>query len=221
LYPEIIKKQIINNISKRIKKIEYINVHGTGNKRRGANPEMHYKYFNSANRNASADIFVDDKSIWEINDYNKYYTWAVGDNNSANKPGQKIFNSNSINIEICVNFDSDLSKAIENAIYVTKLKMDELNIPILKVQRHFDVSGKLCPDFFIDMHIKGFNSAYQYFRNEISKEITYNLTPENIRKSCLSDPDGWDKHAKEKKFFDEYTMKIFNAGRKYEKEKKL
>ena len=76
-----------------------------------------------------------------MNDYTKYYTWHCGDGNGA----FGVTNQNSIGIEICVNSDGDYTKAFENAIELTKQLMNELNIPVERVIRHYDASRKVCP----------------------------------------------------------------------------
>ena len=68
---EILSKQLVFNISTRTQKIEYIVIHDTANTQVGANAIMHFNYFNSGNRNASADFFVDSKQILKVNDYTK------------------------------------------------------------------------------------------------------------------------------------------------------
>ena len=72
-------KYNITPISNRV--IKQIVIHDTGNVNKGANAEMHFKYFDGDNRNASADFFVDDNKILQVTDYNKYYTWHCGDGN--------------------------------------------------------------------------------------------------------------------------------------------
>lgn len=138
---EIIKKQIAYNISKRNTAIKYIVIHDTGNKSKGANANAHFNYFNGGNRQSSADFFVDDKNIIRINDYTKYYTWAVGDG----KGKYGITNPNSVSIEICVNADGDYEKAFLKTVELTKLLMAELNIPADRVIRHYDATRKNCP----------------------------------------------------------------------------
>lgn len=138
---DIIKKQIKYNISKRTQAIKYIVIHDTGNKSRGADADAHFNYFNGGNRQSSADFFVDDEKILQINDYTKYYTWQCGDG----KGKYGITNSNSIGIEICVNSDGNYDKAFEKAIELTKYLMKELNIPAERVVRHYDASRKSCP----------------------------------------------------------------------------
>lgn len=134
-------KQISYNISKRKTSIRYIVIHDTQNTSKGANAEAHFNYFNGGNRNSSADFFVDDTQVLQVNDYNKYYTWHCGDG----KGKYGITNSNSIGIEICVNSDGNYERAVENAVKLTKQLMKDLNIPIENVVRHYDASRKICP----------------------------------------------------------------------------
>ena len=139
--PKIEKKQIAYNRVARTSKIKYIVIHDTANAKEGADADAHFNYFNGGNRNSSADFFVDDKKILQVNDYTKYYTWQVGDGNG--KYG--ITNQNSIGVEICINADGDYDEAFKNAIKLTKYLMKELNISEENVVRHFDASKKICP----------------------------------------------------------------------------
>lgn len=138
---EIEKKQIAYNRSKRAGKICYIVIHDTGNRKKGANADAHFNYFNGGNKNASADFFVDDTKVLQVNDYTKYQTWHVGDG----KGKYGITNSNSIGIEICINSDGDYDKAFVRGVELTKHLMGELNIPPDRVVRHYDASRKNCP----------------------------------------------------------------------------
>ena len=137
----IIKKQIAHNRKPRTQTIQYIVIHDTGNKGKGANASAHFNYFNGGERSASADFFVDSTQIMQVNDYKKYYTYQCGDG----KGKYGITNSNSIGIEICVNSDGDYQKAYAKAVELTKYLMKELNIPITRVVRHYDASRKNCP----------------------------------------------------------------------------
>ena len=135
------KKQIAYNRTKRTSEIRYIVIHDTQNKAKGANADAHFNYFNGGNRSSSADFFVDDKKILQVNDYTKYCTWQVGDG----KGKYGITNQNSVGIEICINADGDYDKAFKNAVELTKHLMKELNIPAERVVRHYDASRKNCP----------------------------------------------------------------------------
>lgn len=139
--PKIEKKQIAYNRVERTSKIKYIVIHDTANAKCGADADAHFKYFNGGNRNSSADFFVDDKKILQVNDYTKYYTWQVGDG----KGKYGITNQNSIGVEICINADGDYNRALKNAIDLTKYLMKELSISEECVVRHYDASGKKCP----------------------------------------------------------------------------
>lgn len=137
---KIIYKKINFNVTPIANRtIDYIVIHDTGNKNLGANAEMHYRYFNSGNRNASADFFVDDTQVIKVNDYTKKYTWHCGDG----KGQYGITNKNSIGVEICVNADGDFQKALQNTIDLIKELKKEF--PNAKVVRHYDASRKNCP----------------------------------------------------------------------------
>lgn len=138
---EKIKRQIQYNYSVRNEKIKYIVVHDTGNPSAGADAKSHFNYFNNANRESSADIFVDDVSAWYVNDYIHYYTWHCGDG----KGRYGITNSNSIGVEMCINLDGRYKDTLRNTAVVVRELMQELNIPESRVVRHYDASRKNCP----------------------------------------------------------------------------
>lgn len=138
---EIVNKQIAYNRTPRSVAPEYIVIHDTGNRSNGADAAAHYSYFNGDNRGSSADIFIDDRSIWVVNDYTKYYTWHCGDG----KGQYGISNYNSVGVEICINADGDYSKALENTASYVRTLAQELSIPLTHVVRHYDASRKNCP----------------------------------------------------------------------------
>jgi N-acetylmuramoyl-L-alanine amidase CwlA len=136
----LIIKQLLHNITPITnRKIEYIVIHDTANTRAGADAYANFLYFNSGDRQASADYFIDQNSIYKVNDPSKYYTWHVGD--GKNKNG--INNKNSIGVEMCVNADGDFARTIANTIILVRSLQDQY--PSAKVVRHFDASGKHCP----------------------------------------------------------------------------
>lgn len=139
--PAIQKKQIRYNRTRRGQKPLYIVIHDTGNPGRGADASAHFRYFNGGNRGSSADFFVDDTQILQVNDYLTYYTWHCGDGNGR----YGITNANSLGIELCINSDGDYSRAFDNAVWLTKTLMAELGVPPCRVVRHYDASRKNCP----------------------------------------------------------------------------
>ena len=111
---------------------------------------------------ASADFCVDDRDIVQFNpDPRNYYCWAVGDKRQitggASLNGIAL-NKNTISIEICSSCKSGFSvananhegwyfteAALNNAVKLAKILMKTYNIPIERVVRHYDITGKLCP----------------------------------------------------------------------------
>lgn len=129
-------------------KIEWIVVHDTANTRVGANAEAHYKYFNGGNRNASAHYFVDSEQILRLVK-DEDTAWHCGDNqkylNGGGTLKGTVKNSNSIGIEICINSDGDYNKTIAKTQELIISLLKKYNLPLDRVIRHHDVSGKLCP----------------------------------------------------------------------------
>lgn len=147
--------------------IKYIVLHYTAND--GDSDENNGKYFNGANRHASAHIFVDDDSCTQSVPDN-YVAWSVGGSKYANTKGGSLYgkatNSNTLNIEMC---DTDrngryeaTAKTQENTIEIVREKMAKYNIPIERVIRHYDVTGKLCPAYFVD------EDAWKAFKAKIT-----------------------------------------------------
>ncbi len=189
--PNIEKKQIAYNRVERTSSIKYIVIHDTANKSKGADADAHFKYFNGGNRNSSADFFVDDVKILQVNDYTKYYTWQVGDG----KGKYGITNQNSIGIEICINADGNYEKAVDNAVTLTKHLMKELGIPAECVVRHYDASRKNCPASMND----GNWEKWEQFKNRIREE-----TMENKFKDTTG-------HFAQKAIDELYTMGVVNG----------
>lgn len=147
--------------------IKYIVLHYTAND--GDSDENNGKYFNGANRNASAHIFVDDDSCTQSVPDN-YVAWSVGGSKYANTKGGSLYgkatNANTLNIEMC---DTDRNGRYEataetqkNTIAIVREKMSKYNIPIERVIRHYDVTGKLCPAYFVD------EDAWKAFKAKIT-----------------------------------------------------
>ena len=145
--------------------IKYIVVHDTGNPSRGANATAHYNYFNGGDRSSSADFFVDDTQVLCVNDYYKFYMWHCGDGHG--KYG--ITNRNSVGIEFCINVDSDRNKTLERAAQLVRELMQELNIPIERVVRHYDASRKNCPQ---SMSGNGWAQWYKFKEKLKGEDLT-------------------------------------------------
>lgn len=128
------------NHSKRQDSIKYIVIHDTGNTDNGADVKAHFNYFNNGDRQASADYFVDDKMIGKFVSGDQK-SWHCGDGRGR----YGITNNNSIGVEMCVNSDGNRTIIFKNLIELTKYLMNEYNIPLDRVVRHYDASRKDCP----------------------------------------------------------------------------
>lgn len=140
-------------------------------------------------RQASADFAVDDAEMVQFNpDLRNYYCWAVGDKKS---PGTiaDAYNRNTISIEICSTLRKGTAAvpnhegwefteaALANAARLAKILMRKYNIPIERVVRHFNITGKLCPG------IIGWNTGFIY-------------TTDGRRTSQLNNSDKWEDFKK-------------------------
>lgn len=150
-------------------KIKYIVWHYTAND--GDTDESNAKFFKTSGRGASAHYFVDDDSVTRSVPDN-YIAWSVGGTRYSNYKstgGASLYkvctNTNSINIELCdtvKNGKYDVSaKTLENAIALTKYLMNKYNVPISNVIRHFDVTGKSCPAYYVN------NSVWNSVKSKI------------------------------------------------------
>ena len=158
----VLKEHLANKSnygSKRaLSTIKYIVIHYTSND--GDTDENNGKYFANNVVNASAHYFVDDDSVTRSVPDN-YVAWSVGGNkysNCASTGGGKFYgiatNNNTLSIEICDDVKNGVvypsAATIENVIAFTKAKMNEYGIPKENVIRHFDVTGKSCPAYWVD-----------------------------------------------------------------------
>lgn len=140
----------VNRTAMSSRSIKYIVVHYVG---AVSTALANAKYFQSTYRGASSHYFVDDTSIYQsVLDKDK--AWSVGGTVYANTPhplNKIATNSNTLNIEMCCvrNAAGSIAisdKTIENTQALIAQKMKEYNIPLANVIRHYDVTGKSCPN---------------------------------------------------------------------------
>ena len=139
-------------------KIKYIVIHYTGND--GDSADANGNYFKNNVVKASAHYFVDDNSI-TISVPELFTAWSVGGTKwkdcAATGGGTmygKITNTNSISVEMCDTQRNGTLMATEktmaNTAALVKDLMKKYNIDIDHVYRHFDVTGKHCPAYFMN-----------------------------------------------------------------------
>lgn len=123
------------------------------------------EYYKNTDVGASADFWVGFAGdIWQGNDYRNYYSWAIGGGLQGSGPHpyyQVALNSNSVSIEMCVHKRSTATMkatdrdwyfedaTVESAAWLTAHLMEELDVDINHVIRHYDVNAKICPNPFV------------------------------------------------------------------------
>lgn len=146
--------------------VEYICIHDTGNQAEGATAQAHYNYFSAADRNASAHYFVDDTEIIQIIDDNEG-SWHAGVKEKT--PATPISNTNSIGIEMCINSDGDLNKAMENTANLAAYLLVKHGLSIDRLVRHYDANGKICPQVMADNDW----ALWKQFVKDVEKKMLY------------------------------------------------
>lgn len=130
----------------RSKQPEYIVIHYTANQ--GDTAKNNADYFARENVGASANYFVDETEIWQ----------SVADTDTAWHCGAKTYrhpdcrNANSVGVEICMNDKKGNVRqgSIETAAELVRYLMQRYGVPVDRVIRHYDVTGKYCPGPMVD-----------------------------------------------------------------------
>lgn len=153
--------------------IKYIVIHYTGNN--GDTAVNNCKYFQGANRNASAHYFVDGGDYIYKSVPVKSVAWSVGGfyskSNGAGSFYQKCTNANSISIEMCNCVKSVPDDVFDQTVELTKYLMKKYNIPASRVIRHWDVNGKECPARWIGKSNDGWDNFKRAITGEEKKEV--------------------------------------------------
>lgn len=152
--------------------VRYLVYHYTGND--GDTSRANAVYYANAAVKASAHYFVDDSEI--VQSVPELYTaWAVGGkkwSDCAQTGGGTLHgvvtNANSISIELCDTVRDGQLMATEatlsNAAALGRKLMALYGIPIDRVVRHFDVTGKHCPAYFMD------SAAWEAFKRRLTDD---------------------------------------------------
>lgn len=144
--------------TRRAEEIRYLIYHYTGND--GDTDANNANYFKNNVVEASAHYFVDDDSVTQsVPDLTIAYAvggdkWADCGRTGGGSMYGIIKNRNSISIEMCDTRRDGTIMATEatlaRAIELGRALMAKYSIPIERVYRHFDVTGKHCPAYFMD-----------------------------------------------------------------------
>jgi N-acetylmuramoyl-L-alanine amidase CwlA len=147
--------------------IKFLVIHYTLND--GDSDESNGIYFANNVTKTSAHYFVDSDSVTQTvpDNYVAYHCGTTGTYKHV-----ACRNTNSIGIEICDDKKNGLvypsAQTIGNAVALTKELMEKYSIPPERVIRHFDVTGKKCPAYWVD------NAAWKSeFWNQIAMPAAY------------------------------------------------
>jgi len=136
-------------------RIKYIVIHYVGAL---GGAKANCQYYAGQYIGASAHFFVGfDGEIWQAVEVEDI-AWHCGANSYKHAESR---NSNSIGIEMCVRKRNTASMGatdkdwyfedatVENAAELTRYLMEKYNIPASNVIRHYDVTGKICPNPYV------------------------------------------------------------------------
>lgn len=129
------------------RKIKYIVIHYVG---ATGGAEANCKYFEKVYRAASAHYFVGHSGeVWQcVEDAN--ISWGVG---ALKYKHKECRNANCINIEMCCKKANGKwyfeQATINSTVELVKELMKKYNIPQANILRHFDITGKTCPEPYV------------------------------------------------------------------------
>lgn len=131
----------------RGQKVQYLVVHYTAG--RNDTAVNNGTYFARESVGASAHYFVDETTVVRSVPED-YVAWHCG---AAVYRHPDCRNSNAIGVEICCKYENGeyafAPAALERAQSLLRELMEQYHIPVERVVRHYDVTGKLCPAPFV------------------------------------------------------------------------
>ena len=137
---KIIKMLTKKNCYPGQNKPAYVVIHETDNWSKGADAKAHATAMKNGNLAGTVHYYVDSESVYQTLSHEDG-AWAVGDG----KGKYGITNRNSINIEICVNPESDYYKAVDKAEQLAASLLKQYGWGVDHLKRHYDASRKHCP----------------------------------------------------------------------------
>lgn len=123
----------------------YVIIHETDNWSKGANARAHATAMKNGNLAGTVHYYVDSQECYQTLEHQDG-AWAVGDGHG--KYG--ISNLNSINIEICVNPESNYYLAVDRAAELAAMLLNQYGWDTSHLKRHYDASRKHCPRRILD-----------------------------------------------------------------------
>jgi N-acetylmuramoyl-L-alanine amidase len=220
-----------NRPKHKLIKLKGLVVHWTANTSVGSDADNNRNFFNTTKNSVSAHYVIDDKQIVRCLPDNEvgYHVGAkkytkVGmtlTQGTIEKDNSPFYSPNyfTVGIEMCVNQDGDWNKTYQNTVKFSAKFLVENKLTIDNLYRHYDITGKLCPQMMIDeKEWKKFKDAVQLKINEMTKPASpkdelreaLEFIDKNI---CDIDVDLWINNCKSGKvqFLDALMIKIGNG----------
>lgn len=126
-------------------KPNYVVIHETDNWAKGANARAHATAMKNGNLAGTVHYYVDSQECYQTLEHQDG-AWAVGDGHGR----YGISNLNSINIEICVNPESNYYLAVDRAAELAAMLLNQYGWDTSHLKRHYDASRKHCPRRILD-----------------------------------------------------------------------
>lgn len=169
-----------NSESRQGWKVKYIVIHYVGAVSTAKNNADYFYNTNTlltAYGGASAHFFVDESSVWQSVDTDRAAWHCGGPLQGPN--GHTFFsyctNLNSIGIEMCVVKRQGRyyikKETVENTAWLVQKLMKQFNVSKEHVIRHYDVTGKECPDAYPEYDPNDWllnSAAWERFRNKLT-----------------------------------------------------
>lgn len=168
-----------NNQSRYSDTVKYIVIHYVGGDR-DSTAKNNVDYFAGGDRQASAHYFVDENEIWQSVEESRA-AWHCGgplQGSGGHTYFQICTNRNSIGIEMCDRIRDYRriipNKTIENVAWLVQHLMKKYGIPKSHVIRHYDVTGKTCPNAYPEYNTSDYllsAAGWERFRDRITGEV--------------------------------------------------
>ena len=198
-----------NTWSRNGQKIEYIVLHYVG---AVSTAENNAEYLHrDSNLGWSAHFFTDEVSVWQSVPLDESAGHCGVDYSGGTAPfWGKCRNKNSIGIEMCCKKDSNDNWFIEpetvtRTVALVRWLMQEYNIPMSNIVRHYDVCWKTCPEPWVRDP-----AQWESFKKRLSEDVIHldmtkaelaRLITETVNQTVYGDikdiPDYWEGDIKE------------------------
>lgn len=172
-----------NNQSRYSDTVKFIVIHYVGAVSTAKNNADYFYRVNTLHTSyggASAHYFVDEKEIWQSVREDRA-SWHCGgglQGSGGHSYFQICTNRNSIGIEMCVQLEKGkfiiAEETVNNTAKLVQQLMKKYGIPKSHCIRHFDVTGKECPDAYPEYAPTDWllsDGAWERFRNRLVGEV--------------------------------------------------